>query len=191
MDVTVIVTTWGTDWAKRGFDTAEANDAAWYHLDDAISAGAARNAAVVALDPQEWICFLDADDSLGDGYLDAMSAAYQHDRQLLTPALALGARPAECYGGRDIVDGINPCPIGTLIHRELFDDVGGFWDERAWEDWSLFRRCVLIGADIRFVHDAVYHATHDHRGRNSTVTNPRELRTEILASHAGWLRGRP
>jgi hypothetical protein len=158
VDLEVIVTTWGSDeWHERGRVTAKYNSAWHFHsYDPKQSAGAARNAAV------------------------------EHERQLLTPALALGDRPPECYGSRDIINGLNPCPIGTLIHRTMFDAVGGFWDEPAWEDWSLFRRAVLIGAEITFVHDAVYHAADNPRGRNSTVRNPQALRRQILESHRRW-----
>ena len=189
MDVTVIVTTWGNErWADMGTATARLNGARFHHIyNDKISAGEARNHAVEIIDPQGWICFLDADDRLGDGYLDAMAAAVCHERQLLTPSLALGDRPAECYGSRDIIHGLNPCPIGTLIHRSMFDEAGGFWNEPAWEDWSLFRRAVLLGAEIVFVHDAIYHAADNPNGRNSTIANPRRLRRDILDSHRKWL----
>lgn len=189
MDVTVIVTTWGSDlWANAGVANALRHGARFHHIDSStVSAGEARNHAVEIIDPKGWICFLDADDRLDTGYLDAMAAAVRHDRQLLTPALALGDRPAECYGSRDIINGLNPCPIGTLIHRDLFDEVGGFWDEPAWEDWSLFRRAVLQGAEIKFVHDAIYRAADNPTGRNSTVANPRRLRRQILDSHREWM----
>lgn len=188
MDLEIIVTTWGSDeWHERGRVTAKYNSAWHFHgWDPSQSAGAIRNQAVEDVDPQEWICFLDADDELGDGYYEAMAAAVTHDRQLLTPSLALGDRPPECYGSRDIINGLNPCPIGTLIHRSMFDAVGGFWDEPAWEDWSLFRRAVLIGAEIVFVHDAIYHAADNPQGRNSTVRNPQALRRQILDSHERW-----
>lgn len=188
MDIDIIVTTWGSDeWRERGRVVAKLNVAWHYHETEPVSAGAARNRAVVDVDPQGWICFLDADDDLSDGYLEAMEARCEHDRQLLTPALALGDRPAECYGSRDIIHGLNPCPIGTLIHRSMFDEAGGFWNEPAWEDWSLFRRAVLLGAEIVFVHDAIYHAADNPNGRNSTIANPRRLRRDILDSHRKWL----
>lgn len=192
MDVEIIVTTWGNSkWCERGRVAAKYNSGWHYHEDEpGVPAGRARNRAVADIDPQGWICFLDADDELSGDYLDAMEARQSHDRQLLTPALALGDRPAECYGSRDIINGLNPCPIGTLIHRSVFDEVGGFWDEPAWEDWSLFRRAVLAGAEIVFVHDAVYHATHNPRGRNSTVRNPQALRRSIISTHERWIRDR-
>jgi len=192
VDVEIIVTTWGSDeWSERGRVTAKYHSAWHLHeADPAASAGAARNHAVRDVDPQGWICFLDADDELDGDYLDAMKAAVNHDQQLLTPALALGDRAPECYTQRDIVHGMNPCPIGTLIHRSMFDAVGGFWDEPAWEDWSLFRRAVLAGAEIKFVPDAIYNAAFDPNGRNSTIPHPHQLRLQIIGSHDRWLRQR-
>jgi glycosyltransferase involved in cell wall biosynthesis len=195
--VTVIVTTWGSErWQKMGVSTALFHvglldcDVHFHHVMRPPSAGAARNQAVSVADPKDWICFLDADDRLAPGYTAAMLDEADSDDLLLTPALQLGDNLPECFRNRDIINGWNPCPIGTVIHRTMFDEVGGFWDEPAWEDWSLFRRCVLIGAKIRFVPDAVYHATFNTEGRNSTVINPIKLRRQILQSHDNWLRSR-
>jgi hypothetical protein len=193
--IDVIVTTWGTDaWRDLGVHTAFRNGGHFHHLDShTVSAGEARNHAVATIDPQEWICFLDADDDLGEHYLERMGRKISHwgfDRNLLlAPALALGPDEPRCLDDRDIIDGWNPCPIGTLVHRSMFDAVGGFWDEEAWEDWSFFRRCVLVGAEIRFVADAVYRASFSRNGRNSTILNPLRLRRAILKSHDDWLAG--
>jgi glycosyltransferase involved in cell wall biosynthesis len=199
MDVQVIVTTWGhPSWAgmaeRVALASTEGLDAHVYHHHepDAASAGAARNRAVEICDPLEWICFLDADDRLEAGYLDAMRRSaheYHYDGTVLfAPALRLDGEP-KVYWGRDILDGSNPCPIGTLIHRDMFEEAGQFWGEPAWEDWSLFRRAVLVGARICFVPDAVYDASRSHgAGRNATVVNPRRLRRDIVRSHDEWLR---
>lgn len=192
MEVDVIVTTWGTDaWLDAGFVTALRNHAHFHHVDNfTVSAGAARNHAVEVVNPREWICFLDADDRLAPGYLDAMREALEHERQLLAPALQLGDEPARVLDDRDIINGNNPCPIGTLTHRRLFDEIGGFGDEPAWEDFAMFQRAVLAGAEIRFVPDAIYIATHNPRGRNSTVRNPKWLRRQIQADNQRWLQSR-
>ena len=192
METTLIVTTWGSDeWRERGALAAiHAPGANHIHIDDPKSAGDARNRAVRYYDPKGHICFLDADDSLAFGYFRAMERAHEHDGQLLAPALKLGKSEAACLDDRDIVNGWNPCPIGTLIHRDLFDEIGEFWDEPAWEDWSLFRRAFLVGATIRFVPDAVYVASFNTEGRNSTVLNPIKLRRDIVRSHDQWLATR-
>jgi len=196
MEIQVIVTTWGhPSWAGQASRIAIPSvvdqDVMIYHHHDesAPSAGAARNRAVEICDPQEWICFLDADDELEPGYFDAMRAVGLWDSHLGTPALRLPGKEPEIYPQRDIIYDLNPCPIGTLIHRDVFEDAGQFWGEPAWEDWSLFRRAVLRGASIRFVLDAVYNASASTRnGRNSTVRNPRQLRRQIIQSHEQMIR---
>lgn len=192
MDVqvtTIILTTWGSDeWLKRGVEAAARIQGANHlHVSEPRSAGDARNRAVDYFDPPEWLLFLDADDNLAPGYLQAMQAACEHKRQLLTPALKLGDNEAACLTDRDIIHGLNPCPIGTLIHRNMFEEAGRFWDEPAWEDFAMFQRAVLVGAEIRFVPEAVYIASHNPKGRNSTVRNPKRLLERIRIDNRLWL----
>lgn len=195
-DVTVIVTTFGsTDWASRGEATGLSHDAHHFHAEQCRSLGDARNQAVDHVDPQSWILMLDADDELSPGYIEAMcSNGAMIVTDLYVPALQNivdgRARRAEVFTGRDIVDGLNPCPIGTLIHRDTFESVGRFWDEEAWEDWSLFRRVVLAGGSLTFVPSAVYRAHVDRQGRNSSVLNGQALRLQILDSHERWANDR-
>jgi GT2 family glycosyltransferase len=197
VDVAVVVATFGENrWAelaRRAVASAERLEPAElivHHggggIADARNAGAARARA-------PWLCFLDADDELERGYLSAMSAAGA-DRGLLAPAvrevvdgLAGPARTLD-DARRDIGRGWNPCVIGTLIRRDVFELVGGFWRERAWEDWSLFRRAWLAGEPVRHVPDAVYRVHVNPNGRNSTVDRPQQLHREILNSHAVWRR---
>jgi glycosyltransferase involved in cell wall biosynthesis len=193
--IDVIVTTWGSDeWKARGIATALRNAGHFHHIDNTtISAGAARNHAVEMIDPQDWICFLDADDHLGMFYKQRMWDRIERHNDpmaLFAPALQLGHRDARCLDDRDIINGHNPCPIGTLIHRSIFDLIGGFGDEPAWEDFAMFQRAVLIGAEIQFVPGAIYIAADNPRGRNSTVRNPKWLRRQIQADNQRWLKGR-
>jgi glycosyltransferase involved in cell wall biosynthesis len=199
VDVTVIITTWGSpDWMAQGTASlfravevlVEGASVAHHHANRPASAGSARNEAVDRFDPEGWICFLDADDRLEPGYLQAMDRAQDHDRQLLTPALQIGRSPARHLTDRDILTGLNPCPIGTLIHRSLFDEIGGFGDEPAWEDFAMFQRAVLVGAEIKFVPDAVYLASYNPRGRNSTVHRPKQLLQQIRTDNRAWARAR-
>ena len=197
MDFTVIVTSWGhPSWAGRASRVAipSADDQApvvHHHDSNPVrkSAGEIRNDAVDFANPKGWICFLDADDQLGDGYVEKMSLAIKkagyHRTNLFIPKLELPGQEPEHYTDRDIIDGLNPCPIGTVIHRDMFERVGRFWDEPDWEDWSLFRRGVLVGERLRWV-DAIYRANSTRQGRNSTVRNPHHLRRTILRSHDLW-----
>lgn len=150
----------------------------------------ARNVAAYDAYPG-WLCFLDADDDLEPGYLDVLLAG---SGDLRAPALRQmhpdGTSELVPLAGRDVA-GINPCVIGTLIRRDMFIDAGGFWHEYAWEDWSLFRRAWLLGAEIVHHPDAVYRANVRPGSRNETVGNGRTrqlLHRDIVAAHDAWLR---
>jgi glycosyltransferase involved in cell wall biosynthesis len=187
--VDVIVVTYGSEaWRLRGEATAKAHDAHHFHAERYTSLGDARNQAIAHVDPQGFICIVDADDQLAPGYIEAMDYARLQRDDLGTPALQLGDEPARCLEDRDIIHGNNPCPVGTLIHRSMFEEAGRFWGEPAWEDWSLYRRAVLSGACVHFVPGAVYIANSTSNGRNSTVINPRRLRRDIVRSHLDWFK---
>lgn len=192
----MIVATFGASkWAQLArsvaVPSAEAARPAELIVEHGETLHQARNAAAARVSA-EWLCFLDADDELEPGYLSAMSEA---SADLRAPALRLVVAgepdldPLD-LSGREILHGLNPCAIGTLIRRTMFDDVGGFWPERAWEDWSLFRRAVLAGATLEHVPAAVYRSNISPDGRNSTVDRPQQLRREIVSSHARWIRQR-
>ena len=92
----------------------------------------------------DWLLFLDADDELAPGYLDAMEAAYDgDDRALLTPAVKQvrkGRPGAPFFFDRGIsLRADNWLVVGTLVHKDLFHEVGGFGDyPHGFEDFSLW-----------------------------------------------------
>ena len=65
--------------------------------------------------------------------------------------------------------------VGTLIRKSMFERVEGFWDERAYEDWSLFRRAWLLKAKIEHVPDAFYFVHVNPVSRNKSVDDPMGL----------------
>lgn len=188
MDVTVIVATYGKSrWRELAYERAVPSakrQAPVIQIHGETLAGA-RNAGA-AKARTEWLCFLDADDELAPGYFEAIDAA---EGDLRAPAVQYDDAEPVVLEGRDIRT-LNPCVIGTVLPHYLFGTAGGFWSERAWEDWSLFRRCWLLGASIVHVPAAVYRVHTDRNGRNSTVSSPRSLHREITASHRRWLRER-
>lgn len=116
----------------------------------------------------DWLCFLDADDELGPGYLRAMERAHQQRGRvdgtppLLTPAVSYVRkgyrRPARFLPGHDLTRD-NYLVIGTLVRRDLFLEVGGFCDyPHGFEDWSVWAKCWKAGAPIIQVKGAVYYA---------------------------------
>lgn len=191
MDVTVIVATYGDlDWQARAYETAvpSAVDARPHRIIVTHNATLAKARNLGAdLAATEWLLFLDADDELAPGYIEAMAGS---DADLRAPRLHLiyeDSVEVPELASRDI-NRVNPCCIGTLIRKQMFHDVGGFWEEPAWEDWSLFRRCWLLGARIDHIDDAIYLAHQRPDGRNSTP--PAGLHHRIIRSHEHWLTER-
>jgi glycosyltransferase involved in cell wall biosynthesis len=189
VNVSVIVATHGgMEWqhlaAERAVPSLAGQHAEVivYHDVDATLAAVRNTAAAGA--SGDWLCFLDADDRLGIGYLDAMRAAFYRGaddgsllgeidgdgnvlRQLPAPALLVPAvqavgRDGFCHGepaipsrGRTLAE-LNCGVIGTLVPRLLFEQVGGFHELPMYEDWELWQRCVIAGARLVAVPDAVY-----------------------------------
>jgi glycosyltransferase involved in cell wall biosynthesis len=114
----------------------------------------------------DWLCFLDADDELGPGYLLAVARVFERAREpgpfLLTPAVSYWhpgrrrANPPRFLPAVDLRYG-NYLVLGTVLSRELFFQVGGFSDyPHGFEDWSLWAKSVKAGAEVRQVKRAVY-----------------------------------
>ena len=141
--LTVIIASFGDKrWLDLAQERAIPSLDGWdntfvYHLGSYdLSVGRVRNMAVRASQARGWLLFLDPDDQLAPGYIDVMLEATKRGSwtDLYAPALQLirNGRPYEpqVLDDRDIINGLNPCPIGTVIHRDLFDRVGGFWPRR-------------------------------------------------------------
>ena len=194
MGVAIIVATFGADeWRHRAetvaVPSAQAQEPAELIVVHAATLADARNNGARSA-RSEWLCYLDADDQLEPGYLGALLAGSGDLRAPAVRFVAPGEADPEpvTFEGRDIAT-INPCVIGTLVRRSMLLTAGGFWHERAWEDWSLFRRCWLLGASIEHHPTAVYRASVG-AGRNSTIVNRQQLYRDILNSHAQWQKAR-
>lgn len=187
MDATIIVATYGS-MQRQGDETADIAsmfDLPIVRIHSTNSTLAQVRNAGAALSDSQWLCFLDAEDGLGPKYFEEMKVLEQNNA-LLTPRLlfveSTGIVEPFDLTIRDMAHG-NPCPIGTLIEKDVFDSVGGFWEEPAYEDWSLFRRAWLKGAKV--IHtDAKYYASPSRR---NNVENPAELINSIKESHDQWL----
>lgn len=189
--VNVIIGTFGRqDWWEKGKRLAistydiQGHDVIHYHgntLAEARNLGAAQSDA-------EWLCFLDADDALEEDYLNILLAG---EGDLRVPRLMFVEGHKEPYEPFDLtkrdMNAGNPCPIGTLIRKEMFMDVGGFQEYPAWEDWAMFQRAWMLGADVVH-HDAIYFASYRDESRNNTVENPNELFKQIISDNKKWLR---
>lgn len=191
--MTIAVATYGDRlWQQlaesRAIPSAQAQGRPVIAVHGETLAGARNAAANIAT--TEWLIYLDADDELEPGYADALMAAggglrapavsFVTDHQTTAP-ITLEHRD---------MDVINCCVIGTAVRREQLLDVGGWWDEPAYEDWSLFRRCWLDGATITHTPEAVYRAWLRPDSRNQTVRDGGRLITQIRRSHDRWAADR-
>lgn len=129
----------------------------------------------------DWLCFLDGDDELAPGYLEAMRRAKDSDQALYAPAVSYVATngrkaPPKFWPECSLTTG-NWLVIGTLVPRKLFLEVGGFEEWAIYEDWALFGRCWKAGAQTVKVPRAIYLA-HRKKGptRNHALKRPEVLR---------------
>lgn len=122
----------------------------------------------------DWLLFLDADDELSPGYVGAMKRAIERRRTspppLLTPAVSyvVNGRPRPARFHREItLQQANWLVIGTLIHKDVFNAVGGFQDwPHGLEDWALWSSAHKYGCKVFKVRDAVYRAHKDTQSKH-------------------------
>jgi glycosyltransferase involved in cell wall biosynthesis len=171
MSISLLVSTYGDEnWkrvAERALTSAVGQN--WHelfavHSPDGTVASSRNLAAQQATG--DWLLFLDADDELAPGYVGAMERALEREgtdgnrRLLLTPAVSVvrngRAGPPTFFRAVPLRQA-NWLVIGTLVHRDLFWEVGGFPEaEHGLEDWALWSKCARVGATVVKVPDAVY-----------------------------------
>lgn len=119
----------------------------------------------------EWLVFLDADDELDTDYILHMERATSVGDFLLQPS-TVGVHPDGRVEDPVLIEPAanllerNHMVIGTAVRREQFLRVGGFRELPAYEDWCLWLRCWLDGAEMVQVPEAEYRI-HVSQGRNS------------------------
>lgn len=140
----------------------------------------------------EWLCFLDADDTLDPRYLEDMfKVADGLDGPWLLQPSTLGVYPD---GSTDDEPVLIPAQvsiltsnwmvIGTLVRRDQFLEVGGFRDLPALEDWDLWIRCVQAGAQLATVPDAIYRVGVNPGSRNQNHAVHHRVFSEIKARYS-------
>lgn len=196
MDVTVIVGTFGPHfWVDMALNRAipSAKDQAPVIHRHADTLANARNDGAY-LAETEWLCFLDADDELAPGYMDAMergtadlrgpSVSYTAEGRSRPPYVPRVAGHTHECAGTCLPQG-NWLLIGTLVRRDLFLEAGGFAEYPVYEDWGLWLACWRHGATVEAVPDAVYlaHVRPESRNRGLPIDFKNHWHREILADH--------
>lgn len=178
--VDVVVTTYGNKklWsllAARAVASVKAqtlppNRIIRYHDEKGTDIGLARNEAAQRSDA-EWLIFLDADDELDPLYVESMLRGTGDLRWPSTLGIVSGVEdsfPVLLRPQPHILLG-NHMVIGTMLRRELFNHVGGFRGGLpVLEDWDLWIRCMIEGAEAQPCERAIYrvHVRMDSRNRN-------------------------
>lgn len=136
----------------------------------------------------DWLCFVDADDEVDLGYLDAMHLAIvrqkKPERCLFTPAVSYvrkGKPAPPIFLDRGIsLEHDNWLVVGTVVHRDLFFEVGGFSDyPHGFEDWSLWAKCWKAGAEIVKIPDAIYRAHVNPQSKHRKQWRNRKWQVEM------------
>lgn len=194
MEVSIIIATHGDEvWSElaqtRPLPSARAQDAAEVLIghDPEGNRASVRN-ALAEKASGDYLCFLDGDDELAPGYVEAMQRAY--DKEETSGPLLLTPRVSYVVKGRARVPKFWPevpvwsgnwMVVGTLVERTQFLHVGGWrefsvedWNE--WDDWELWIRCQKAGARPVKVKQAVYIAHQESTSRHRTLPHEHKLR---------------
>ena len=179
---------WATLAERRALPSARLQQAAQLISlhDNEGTACWTRNAAAKAANA-DWLCFLDADDELGPGYLQALEPWYGQE-VLLAPYViyvrADGTRTAAHIPNAGNWPYTNDAVSGTLIRRQLFERLGGwrqeFWP---WSDWELWLRAAAQGVGRIHVPEAVYVAHQSASGENARLSRSQGLRLHARVRH--------
>ncbi len=185
--ITVVIATYGEKaWAElamsRAYPSAvvQAEEILVGHDEDGDIASCRNETASHATG--DWLVFLDADDELAPGYIDAMERAIQPNC-LLAPIVQKVVRGRKrkpsYYRQVDLLKG-NWLVIGTALERSLFEKIGGFVEyEHGFEDWALWFKCTKMGAEVVKVPDAIYRAYANPGSKHHQLWQNRALQAEM------------
>ncbi len=151
-----------------------------YVLSEGKTLQEARNSGAKEVDTARLI-FLDADDELDSGYIEAMTLAASQpmcSSMIFRPS-TLGVYPDGSTDDypvmleRTDLRQRNCIVIGAMCHSGVFWDIGGFSDDPVLEDWDLWIRYVRTGATIEDVPNAIYrvHVNPDSRNQDTLLHN--------------------
>lgn len=180
MDVSVVIATFG-EWRWRDLAHERAVPSAMAFGVPVITVHGntlheARNTGLASV-RTSFVAFLDADDELEPGYLDAMARGTADVRAPSVRYIKPSGIPAKPYvpkvvghshtcGAECLRDG-NWLVVGSVARTELLREVGGWRDWPVFEDYDIWQRCWLAGASMEAISQAVYraHVRKDSRNR--------------------------
>lgn len=134
----------------------------------------------------DWLIFLDADDALDPGYIEAMLAVEEGDirRPATLGVYEDGSTDDESVMiPRKDIAVANYIVIGAMCRREQFLSAGGFPELPILEDWALWRRLIASGSTVVDVPDAVYRVGVNPQGRNQDQRLHSTIYRQIRDTH--------
>lgn len=198
MSITVVVPTFGDDpiwreYAERAVASARTQAPTIHVHGDNLAD--ARNKALCMVETQ-YVIHLDADDTLSPGYVNAM---LQGSADVRVPRVRNMRTPHRVPYSPNVYAHHHLCQpecllqgnyivVGAAVRTELAKQVGGWWDESIYEDWSLWLRCQQAGATFEHISDAVYefHWRPESRNHSGEAFRERhEWHQRILTSILG------
>lgn len=133
----------------------------------------------------DYLLYLDGDDELDPGFVNAITRAEAEITPavvpLLTPSVSyvrgMTRKQPKIWPEMDIRNG-NWMIIGTVVPRTVAIAIGGFREYGWSEDWAFWAMCMEAGATPVKVPDAIYIAHVNHKSRNRSKS-----RQEVLFWH--------
>lgn len=144
----------------------------------------ARNTGAEMADT-EWLIFLDADDELDRQYIESMLRSPGDLRRPMTLGVYEDGSEdaAPIFIPRKPLLESNYIVIGAMCRREQFLEAGGFNDYPILEDWDLWLRLAILGAEITDAHGAIYRVHVRPNSRNQDSSHGR-IYNRIKSNHS-------
>jgi glycosyltransferase involved in cell wall biosynthesis len=197
MSITVVIPTFGDaiwrEYAQRAIASAKVQAPVVHvHGDNLMDA---RNRCLAEVET-EYVVHLDADDTLLPGYVNAMLQGSADVRVPMVRNMRNVNRAAYhpmVFGHRHmcqpecLLQG-NYIVVGAAVRTELARQVGGWWNESIYEDWSLWLRCYRADASFEYIDQAIYgfHSRPDSRNHSGEAYRERhEWHQRIITSILG------
>lgn len=119
----------------------------------------------------EWIGFLDDDDLLHPDYTETVSPYFADYDVVYTWGDGLAEWFQHPFDAERLKRG-NYIPVTACVRKSLFDQVGGFPTDVAYEDWGLWLRLLAVDARFKCV-ESVHWTYRDHLSDRRTHSNNR------------------
>lgn len=199
LNATIVVATYGDrEWidlaCSRAIPSAIAQGCPVIYV-HGLTLHDARNAGLAQVETDHTV-FLDGDDELEDGYLQAMESG---TADLRAPAVryTTGGRSRAPFVPR-VAGHTHDCTadcvtsgagnwlvVGTCAPTTLLRDVGGWREWDCYEDFDLWMRALLHGATVEAIPTAIYraHVRRDSRNRVRAITDKNRVHHAIVAAN--------